>query len=64
MLTDYDTDMKECHCYATSRFDAGEQVLICYGVRPNADFFVHNGFVYPDNPHDAMQLKLGPFLFL
>ena len=38
-----------------------DEFTIFYGVRTNADFLVHNGFVPSggDNPHDAYILKLG-----
>ena len=32
-------------------FKTGEQIFIYYGPRTNSDFFVHSGFVYPDNKH-------------
>ena len=40
-------------------YQAAEQIFIFYGPRTNAEFFVHNGFVYPDNEHDGMRLRLG-----
>lgn len=30
-----------------------------YGPRSNGEFFVHNGFVYAENDHDRLSLKLG-----
>jgi len=59
MLTDYDEDLNEIHCYANVVCEPGDQVFICYSTRPNSDFLVHNGFVYPDNPNDTVQIKLG-----
>ena len=59
MLTDFDEELSECHCYSHTVCQPGDQVFICYGTRPNSDFLVHNGFVYPDNPNDTVQLKLG-----
>ncbi|XP_037073275.1 actin-histidine N-methyltransferase-like [Pollicipes pollicipes] len=46
-------------CYASRDFEAGEQFFIFYGVRPNAEFLLHNGFVYRDNEHDAVAVRLG-----
>jgi histone-lysine N-methyltransferase SETD3 len=40
-------------------YEAGEQIFIFYGPRTNSEFFVHNGFVYPDNEHDGLRLRLG-----
>lgn len=37
----------------------GEQIYIFYGERSNADFLVYNGFVYPENYHDAIKVKFG-----
>ena len=37
------------------------QILIFYGPRSNGEFLVHNGFVYADNEHDRLCLKLGLF---
>ncbi|XP_067938844.1 actin-histidine N-methyltransferase-like isoform X2 [Watersipora subatra] len=59
MLTDYDEAENKCHCYADGAYEPGNQVYICYGFRPNSDFFVHSGFVYPENPNNVVQLKLG-----
>jgi len=38
---------------------AAEQIFIFYGPRTNSEFFVHNGFVYPENEHDGLRLRLG-----
>jgi histone-lysine N-methyltransferase SETD3 len=40
-------------------FAKDEQVLIFYGKRNNADLLFHNGFVYPDNQHDFVNIYLG-----
>ena len=40
-------------------YQAAEQIFIFYGPRTNSEFFVHNGFVYPDNEHDGLRLSLG-----
>jgi histone-lysine N-methyltransferase SETD3 len=40
-------------------YQTGEQIFIFYGPRTNSELFVHNGFVYPDNEHDGLCLKLG-----
>ncbi|GIY12281.1 actin-histidine N-methyltransferase [Caerostris darwini] len=35
------------------------KVCMFYGPRTNAEFLVHNGFVYPENENDAVEIKLG-----
>lgn len=40
-------------------YKAAEQIFIFYGPRTNSEFFVHSGFVYPDNEHDGLRLTLG-----
>lgn len=35
------------------------QLFMFYGPRSNGEFFVHNGFVYAENDHDRLSLKLG-----
>ncbi|XP_059616323.1 actin-histidine N-methyltransferase [Phlebotomus argentipes] len=37
----------------------GEQIFIFYGPRSNADFLIHNGFVYGKNEHDSVPIRLG-----
>nr|KAG5711994.1 hypothetical protein BaRGS_026435 [Batillaria attramentaria] len=34
-------------------------IFMFYGPRSNGEFLVHNGFVYPENEHDRLCLKLG-----
>ncbi|XP_055605649.1 actin-histidine N-methyltransferase-like [Uranotaenia lowii] len=36
----------------------GEQIFIHYGQRTNADFLVHNGFVFPDNANSDITIQL------
>lgn len=59
LSTDFEKGDNVCVCYADNEYSADEQVFIFYGVRTNADFLVHNGFVYPDNEHDAVKIRLG-----
>lgn len=35
-----------------------------YGPRTNAEFVVHNGFIYLENENDAIEIKLGKNSFL
>ncbi|KAG8226273.1 hypothetical protein J437_LFUL004830 [Ladona fulva] len=46
-------------CHALRPFPRGSQIFIFYGSRPNSDLLVHNGFVFPNNEHDTLALKLG-----
>ncbi|KAE9545321.1 hypothetical protein AGLY_000864 [Aphis glycines] len=59
LSTEFVKSSNSCVCYADGDFAAEDQVFIFYGVRTNADFLVHNGFVYPDNEHDAVKIRLG-----
>jgi len=59
LSTEFVKSSNSCVCYADGDFAAEDQVYIFYGVRTNADFLVHNGFVYPDNEHDAVKIRLG-----
>ncbi|CAB3247272.1 unnamed protein product [Arctia plantaginis] len=59
ITTDFNKDLNRGECYAVRDFKIGEQIFIFYGARPNADLFLHNGFVYPNNKHDSLTLSLG-----
>ncbi|XP_023289835.1 histone-lysine N-methyltransferase setd3 [Orussus abietinus] len=59
ITTDFNISADRCECYASRVFKAGEQIFITYGPRTNSDFFVHSGFVYPDNKQDGFKLRLG-----
>jgi len=59
LSTDYDTTSSSTTCLAQRDFSSGEQFTIFYGVRANCDLLVHNGFVFPDNQHDCLTIKLG-----
>lgn len=61
ITTDFNrfNNIDSCVCYAMRNFKAGEQIFIYYGPRTNSDFFVHSGFVYPDNKVDGFKLRLG-----
>lgn len=57
--TDYNNELNRGECYALRDFKTDEQIFIFYGARPNADLFLHNGFVYPNNQHDSLSVTLG-----
>jgi len=35
------------------------QVVIFYGPRSNAELLLHSGFVYDDNAHDKLAVRMG-----
>ncbi|XP_055680235.1 actin-histidine N-methyltransferase [Lutzomyia longipalpis] len=52
----------ETECIESSllrKCQRGEQIFIFYGPRSNADFLMHNGFVYAKNEHDTVPIRLG-----
>ncbi|GFG32224.1 hypothetical protein Cfor_02037 [Coptotermes formosanus] len=59
LSTDFNAEQNRSECMACRDYQAGEQIFISYGPRTNSEFFVHNGFVYPDNEHDGLRLRLG-----
>ncbi|XP_015587046.1 histone-lysine N-methyltransferase setd3 [Cephus cinctus] len=59
ITTDFNRDTDSCECFALRDFKEGEQIFVYYGPRTNADFFVHSGFVYPNNKQDGFKLRLG-----
>ena len=59
MSTFFNIDNHTCDCLAQQKVHAGEEFKIFYGPRNNADLFVHQGFVYPENQSDSLSIKLG-----
>lgn len=59
MSTDFNAEKNRSECVACRDYKAGEQIFIFYGPRTNSELFVHNGFVYPENEHDGLRLRLG-----
>jgi len=59
LSTDYDHETSSTKCLAMRQFGQGEQFTIFYGMRANCDLMVHNGFVFPDNQHDCLTIRLG-----
>ncbi|XP_044729281.1 actin-histidine N-methyltransferase [Chrysoperla carnea] len=59
MSTDFNPKLNQSECLAFEDFKANDQVFMFYGDRTNADMFLHNGFVYPDNENDGYSLRLG-----
>lgn len=58
-MTDYDPESSSLHCYSIARYVAGDEFKIFYGPRSNADLLLNSGFVYADNQHDTVKIKLG-----
>lgn len=59
LSTDFSAEQDRIECMACRDYQAAEQIFIFYGPRTNSEFFIHNGFVYPDNEHDGLRLRLG-----
>ncbi|KAL4237444.1 Histone-lysine N-methyltransferase setd3 [Mactra antiquata] len=59
ITTDYNLDKDCSECFALRNFTKGDQIFIFYGARSNAELLVNNGFVYTENEHDRMAVKLG-----
>lgn len=59
ITTDYNVEDDCSECFALRDFAQGEQILIFYGARSNAELLIHSGFVYPDNEWDRIAVKLG-----
>ncbi|XP_064622974.1 actin-histidine N-methyltransferase-like isoform X2 [Lineus longissimus] len=57
--TDFSLEKDCSECYALQDYKEGDQIYIFYGNRSNSEFLIHSGFVYPDNEHDRLPLKLG-----
>ncbi|KAK3092996.1 hypothetical protein FSP39_009816 [Pinctada imbricata] len=57
--TEYDIEKDCLECFAMRSYKKDEQIFMFYGARSNAEFLVHNGFVYPDNELDRTAIKLG-----
>ncbi|GJP55427.1 hypothetical protein CLOM_g14376 [Closterium sp. NIES-68] len=52
----YSEEAQAYHIFARRRFEAGEQVVICYGVYSNLHLLQHYGFLLPANPDDCIPI--------
>ena len=59
ITTDFDLENHCCICYASRKTASETEFTIFYGARPNSDLLLHQGFVYPENIHDSLKIKLG-----
>lgn len=58
LATDFNPEKDQLESYVFRTFEAGEQLHMFYGNRCNADFLLHNGFVYSENRFDSVAVKL------
>lgn len=58
LTTDYNLEKDQLESYSFQAVSPGDQIFIFYGLRSNAELFVHSGFVYADNEHDSVAMKL------
>jgi protein-histidine N-methyltransferase len=47
--TAFNEETKSIESFCLTDFKAGDQVTMAYGSRSNEEFFIHNGFVFPEN---------------
>ncbi|XP_058454720.1 actin-histidine N-methyltransferase [Malaya genurostris] len=59
ITTGYNEQLERVESVALKDFRKGEQIFIYYGDRSNANFLVHNGFVYSDNGNSNVSMQLG-----
>lgn len=59
LTTFHDCKAQRTEYNAMQSFNKGDQVLMFYGARTNAELLLHSGFVMEDNPHDYLLVKLG-----
>ncbi|XP_045187101.2 actin-histidine N-methyltransferase-like isoform X2 [Mercenaria mercenaria] len=59
ITTDFNLEKDCSECYSLRSYSKGDQIFIFYGARSNAELLVNNGFVYLENEHDRMAIKLG-----
>lgn len=59
MTTDFSRENDRSECLALKDFKQGEEVLIFYGPRSNAEFMLHSGFVFEENEYDRLALRMG-----
>lgn len=62
ITTDFDLENHCCICYASRKTASETEFTIFYGARPNSDLLLHQGFVYPENIHDSLKIKLGRYV--
>jgi hypothetical protein len=58
ITTFYNLGSSTCECQAVANFNAGEQVKIFYGARPNSELLIYSGFVFKENIHDYLMINL------
>ncbi|XP_055636981.1 actin-histidine N-methyltransferase [Toxorhynchites rutilus septentrionalis] len=58
ITTGYNEQQQRVESLALKDFQKGDQIFIYYGNRTNADFLVHNGFIFPDNNNNNVSIQL------
>jgi protein-histidine N-methyltransferase len=58
VTTGYNEELQQIESAALTDYKKGEQIFIHYGNRNNVDLMIHNGFVYPENKHDSLPIRL------
>ncbi|CRK92834.1 CLUMA_CG006303, isoform A [Clunio marinus] len=56
--TCYNEVTNNIESFCLKNFESGDQVTMAYGDRSNEDFFIHNGFVFPENTNKSYNIKL------
>lgn len=59
ITTDFEPQERCLKCYSLTDSTAGEEFKIFYGQHSNADLFLNSGFVFMENKHDVVKIKLG-----
>ncbi|KAG8185873.1 hypothetical protein JTE90_004415 [Oedothorax gibbosus] len=59
LSTDFNLEKNSLISYSFKAFPKDSEVYMFYGPRSNAEFLVHNGFVYSENSNDTLEIKLG-----
>ena len=59
ITTFFSVQTHTCDCYAMADFKQQEEFTIFYGPRTNSELLMQQGFTYPSNQFDNLQLKLG-----
>jgi len=56
----YNTEMKAFVVRAKENINAGEEIFVYYGNKPNSNFFQFYGFVIENNENDEVILEISP----
>lgn len=59
ITTGYNMPDDSCESVSLLDFQPDDQILIFYGLRPNAMHLLYSGFVFPESHCDSMAIQLG-----